>query len=229
VTEPSSAVADLQSRWHELCDLDRARAVQSILETGVSLRKLATHLNCSASLLSYLLKAAKALVEDRELARFGEISTRELVRRTGSSRGRSTSKAREAIAYDRECAAIQASHAITKWLDEQKLTYAERAKVLSQAQLLNVDADEIVLGSLEGFLPDVPLDEVIRIFRPSGLEWDRANSVGWHSEWLAHWSLHGILDDVIRVRAFEIASSALLLVVPSFVLKKRQRRRDKRL
>jgi len=40
MTDSSSAVADLRSRWHALCDLDRARAAQSMREAGVSLREL---------------------------------------------------------------------------------------------------------------------------------------------------------------------------------------------
>src|ERR1035438_7576279 len=51
MTDTGSAIADLQSHWHALCDLDRARAVQSIHQDGMSLRALAPQLNCSPSLL----------------------------------------------------------------------------------------------------------------------------------------------------------------------------------
>jgi hypothetical protein len=84
MTDTGSAIADLQSHWHALCDLDRARAVQSIHQDGMSLRALAPQLNCSPSLLSHLLWAAQAPTEDRELARCGEMSTRELARRAGT-------------------------------------------------------------------------------------------------------------------------------------------------
>jgi len=164
MTDSSSAVDDLRSDWHGLCDLDRARALQSIRETGVTLRELASHLNCSASLLSYFLRAASAPAEDRELARSGEISTREIVRRASSSRGRSTSMVREAIAFDNECAAIQASRAITNWLDEQELTCGDRAMVIEQARLFNVHVDDLSLETLEPYLPDIPLVELNHIF-----------------------------------------------------------------
>jgi transposase-like protein len=211
----SSAIADLQSRWRALCDLERARAVESMCQAGMSLRELASHLNCSASLLSYLLRAASAPAEDRELARSGEISTRELVRRAGPMMSRRNSTAREAVAFDREFAAVRASQQIAKWLDKEKITYCDRAKVIEQARLLNVHVDKIALGSLEAYLPDIPLDDVIRMFRPDGQEPDGDPSVAWYSEWLARWSLHGIQDGVVRSRALEIARCTLLICFTS--------------
>jgi transposase-like protein len=208
MTDTGSAIADLRSRWHALCDLDRARAVQSIYQAGMSLRELASHLNCSRSLLSYLLRAASAPVEDREIARSGEISTRELVRRAVSSGRHPASISHEAVAFDREHTAIQASRAITDWLDEQRITRTDRVKIIDVARSSNVNSDTLVLGSLEGYLPDIPLDEIIRIFRPGESESEGAHSVAWFSEWLARWSLHGIPDDVVRFRALEIARSA---------------------
>jgi hypothetical protein len=72
MTDRSATVADLRSRWHTLCDLDRARAAQSIHQAGESLAELAPQLNCFRSLLSYLIRAALAPVEDREFARLGQ-------------------------------------------------------------------------------------------------------------------------------------------------------------
>ena len=97
MTDLDSAVADLQSRWHVLCDLDRARVVRSIQQAGMSLKALAPQLSCSSSLLSYFLQAAQTPAENRELARFGEITTRELVHRTSASRGRRDHKAQDAV------------------------------------------------------------------------------------------------------------------------------------
>lgn len=113
MTDTRCTVADLRSRLHTLCDLDRARAVQSLHQDGMTLRAIASQLNCSPSLLSHLLRAAQASAEDRELARCGEIGTRELARRAGSSGTRSTSMQREAVAFDLERAATQASQSIT--------------------------------------------------------------------------------------------------------------------
>ena len=209
MTDTGSAIADLQSHWHALCDLDRARAVQSIHQDGMSLRALAPQLNCSPSLLSHLLRAAQAPAEDRELARCGEMSTRELARRAGTSRTRSTSTPREAIAFDRERAAAQASQAITRWLDEVKVANADRDRVIEQACLLHVKADRSAARSLEDYLPDIPLVEVIRLFRPAPSESDGDRPVAWFAKWLALWTLHGILDDRVRFRALELARSEM--------------------
>jgi transposase-like protein len=95
---PSSAVAELQSHWHALPDLDRARAVGAINQSGISLRKIAKHLNCSDSLLRRLLKSLAAPPEDLSLARQGTISTNELVRRSKAAGIRRSSMHREAQA-----------------------------------------------------------------------------------------------------------------------------------
>jgi hypothetical protein len=48
----SPAVADLQSKWHTLNDLDRARAVSAIQLAGTQIYRIAFCLNCSESMLS---------------------------------------------------------------------------------------------------------------------------------------------------------------------------------
>jgi hypothetical protein len=149
MTDTRSAVIDLRSRWHTLCDLDRARAVQSLNREGMTLRAIASQLNCSQSLLSHLVRATQAPVEDRELARCGEISTRELARRAGSSGTRTTSTQREAVAFDRERAATQASQIITGWLDFEKVANTDRDRVINQAQSHLLNADRSVVGPWE--------------------------------------------------------------------------------
>jgi hypothetical protein len=84
-------------------------------------------------------------------------------------------------------------------------------QIAERARLLNVHADEVALGSLEAYIPDIPLDEVIRIVRPGGQEPDGEHSAAWYSAWLGRWTAHWILDDVVRSRALEIARSALLI------------------
>jgi hypothetical protein len=202
VIEVSRAVEDLQSRWHTLCDLDRARAVQSIHQAGMSFQELAPKLNCSPSLLSHLLRALEAPAEDRELARSGDISTRELVRKAQSS---GFSMQREARAFDYEREVMKASQAIMRWFNEENVASADREQVVEQAFLLLVNADTSEAGPLEAYLPDIPLGEVIRLFRPACLGIDGDSGLALLSEWLALWTLHGILDDRVRARALELA------------------------
>ena len=173
----------------------------------MSLRALGPQLNCSPSLLSCLLRAAQAPAKDRERARCGEISTRELARRAGTSQTRSTSTPYEAIAFECERAAVRASQAITRWLDEERVSSTDRKHVIGKACLLLLKADKSAVGSLVGDLPDIPLVEVIRLFRPAHLEADGDRPVASLAEWLALWILHGVLDDRVRSRALELARS----------------------
>ena len=83
--EPSPALADLQMKWPDLHDLDRAKAVHAIKRTGISIRKIAQQLKVSEALLRHLLQALQALPDDQILARDGKISTKELVRRAKSA------------------------------------------------------------------------------------------------------------------------------------------------
>jgi hypothetical protein len=133
----------------------------------------------------------------------------------GTSRTRSTSTQREAIAFDRERAAAQASHAITRWLDEENVANADRDRVIEQACLLHVKADRSAARSLEDYLPDIPLVEVIRLFRPARSESDGDRPVAWFAKWLALWTLHGVLDDRVRSRALELARSEVPILRPA--------------
>jgi len=100
MSNPSFAVADLQSKWHTLHDLDRACAVHAIHQAGTSLRELAKALNCSDSLLRHLLAALQATPADRLLLRQRKISTNELVRRSEAAGIRRTAMLREAQEFE---------------------------------------------------------------------------------------------------------------------------------
>jgi hypothetical protein len=209
VIDIGAGVAELQCRWHSLCDLDRARAVQYIHQAGMSLHELAPQLNCSPSLLSYLLRALQAPAKDRELARLGNITTRELVRRAGSAGTCPSSIQREAIAFGTECAAVRAGHAIKEWFDEQRIPSADREQIINKASLLYVSLNTANLGSLGASLPDIPLPEIIRIFRPADPRTDDDRSISLFAQWLSDWTHHGVLDDEVRVRAVELARSEM--------------------
>jgi lambda repressor-like predicted transcriptional regulator len=115
MTHPHHAVADLQSRWQALHDLDRAQAIKAIHQSGMSLRNLASRLNCSPSLLTHLLQAAQAPIEDQVLARQGALSTRALCRAAKAVGTRRIALHPEEIAFERERAALQ-SKLILSWL-----------------------------------------------------------------------------------------------------------------
>jgi hypothetical protein len=59
--DPATLIADLQKRWPQLKDADRALAVHKIHESGVSLRALAKAVNRSPTLMRNLNQAAERL------------------------------------------------------------------------------------------------------------------------------------------------------------------------
>ena len=59
------------------------------------------------------------------------------------------------------------------------------------------------------------LFEVIRLFRPAHLEADGDRPVALLAEWLALWTLHGVLDDRVRSRALELARSKMPILRPA--------------
>src|SRR5690348_11077341 len=99
--DPSADVAELRSQWAKLEDLDRADAVFSLYQAGISLRRLARELNCSDALLRRLIRARNASAEDRALSKEGGISTRELARRAMRVRSSRPSRHRESVEFER--------------------------------------------------------------------------------------------------------------------------------
>jgi len=209
MTDTSFAIADLQSRWHILHDLDRAQAIKSIHQAGVSLRKLASFLNCSSSLLTHLLQAGQARLEDRVLARRGELSTRALVRRARATGTRRTALHREAIALDIEQTAIQDSRSILNWLAEQDVTDADREQIIKRARLYVSLVEGIFPLSPVAMSACIPADKTVRVQWPVQSDLAETGLVAGFARQLAHWALDGVSDPQIRQRAFELAHDEL--------------------
>ena len=202
MTEISSAVGELQTRWPNICDLDRAQAILSIQQEGMSLRELARHLKCSPSLLSYLLRASQAPAEDRERARRGEISTRALARIAGIVGTRGTVRQPEAIAFERERAAFQASKAVLTWFEDEEVAEADQSQIIKQARLHLIEAQ----GWKKAFLQN-RLDDVVCESRNAQIGARRNRPAAWFELRLALWAVRSISDDWVRNRALEIACS----------------------
>jgi Helix-turn-helix domain len=200
MTNLSSSVAELRSRWPNLCDLDRAQAVLSIQQEGMSLRELARHLKRSPSLLSYLLRVAQAPAEDRARARRGEISTRALARIAGTVGTRGTVRQHEAIAFERERAAFQASKTVMSWFEEEGVAEVDREQIIQEARLHLFEAE----GWKQAFLESRLLD-VVGESRGVQIEAGRNRPLAWFALRLALWALRTIADDRVRNRALELA------------------------
>jgi transcriptional regulator with XRE-family HTH domain len=204
MTDSSPAVAGLHSRWHALCDVDRALAVQSIQREGTSLQKLAPLLNCSPSLLSRLLRAAQAPAADRASARRREISTRELARRAGIAGTWGTDRHPEAIAFEHERAAFQARPTITEWLEDEAVASADREQIIEQARTQLVEADRRADGWQESYLRGRVQVESSRPSRPTQDE-RGGHSIDWFAARLALCLLRQIPDERVHDWALELA------------------------
>ena len=209
MTDDNSAVADLRSKWHTLCDLDRARAVQALHQAGISLRKLAGQLDCSQSLLSRLLRALEAPPEDLERARQVPISIRELARRADPANTRSTSRQHEAISFELERAAVQGSQTILSWLDEEDVAVEERKQVVGLARVHLAKTDEAPENERDQILQNMFLDEADRQARLGQTVTDRYHSIPWSALRLALWIFRRIPDLEVRAKSFELARGEL--------------------
>jgi|SRR6185503_12957452 len=109
------SIPHLQSDWTSLDDLDPAAAIRSIHSSGISICQIAAELHKSESSLRHLLIPLDAPAQDRILARRGEISTNELVRRFHAVGVRRTARHREEVEIERR-QARKAADQICPWL-----------------------------------------------------------------------------------------------------------------
>ena len=201
----SSAVADLQSQWHTLHDLDRARAVHAIHQDGASLRELANALNCSDSLLRHLLTALQAPPADRSLARQGKISTNELVRRSEAAGIRRSSMHREAREFERTQASRQACRTICNWLGAEQMSGPYGEQIVNGARHLFAKAEQDGKFPKDAAPTDMPTAEIIKRCRPAELKTDAISFVARHAWWLARWAYYAFTDTSVRDTALDLA------------------------
>ena len=208
MSETPSTITDLQAQWHALNDLDRAKAILAIIHSdNISQRKLATLLNCSASLIRHLLLAAQARPEDRALARRGEISTRELKRRSTATTTRRTKMHHEALELERTKAALQGCKEILEWLVSEKIGRPYGEQVIGEARLQLAYAeqnDRLPRGTAPA---DMTRAEIIVRCRPAKPPTDEMNSMALYARWLALWVFYAMPDPRIRDQAIELALS----------------------
>lgn len=208
MTNPSSALADLQAAWHTLRDIDRGRAVYAIHQNGTSLRELARGLNCSESLLRRLLKAIQAPAEDLLLARHGTISTSELIRRSKAAEIRRTANEHEAREFENAKASVRGSKAICAWLVQEQISGGFSEQILCEAQRQLADAEQTNTSPKGSAPADMPTDEIIRRCKPAGTITDAVDLVARFACWLALWAYYAFTESGVRYRAFEFALNA---------------------
>ena len=204
-TSSSSALATLQSQWNALHDLDRAKMVNIIKKSGVSIRAIAEFLGFSQSLLRHLLQALQAPPEDRLLARKGKISTNELVRRYKAAEILRTAKRQEALQSQRIRKTALGCTAICAWLAQEGFRGAYGEQIIIEAQRDLANAEQA--GKLPpGVAPvGMPVTEIIRRCRPAELKTDALSPIAWFGHWLALWAFYSMPDPAVQYHALELA------------------------
>ena len=205
MTDISPAVAQLQSEWHSLRDLDRARAVDAIKHSGVSTRQIALQLHVSESLLRHLLKALQAPIEDRFLAQKRKTSTNELVRRARTEGIRRSNMHRETVEFERSQASLKGCRTICNWLAEQRISGSYGEQIVEEARRTLAIAEENKTLPRDAAPHDMPTATIIQQCRPAEPKTDAISFVAWFARWLALWTAYSMVDSWVRYKAIELA------------------------
>ena len=205
MNDTSDAISDLQSKWDTLCDLDRARIVLAVHQTGTSLRELAKALKRSPSLLRHLIEALGAPPEDQFLARQGKLSTNQLVRRARAAGIGRAAKQREALELERTQASLKGCRAICDWLEDEGISGPSGAQIVNEARRTLAIADENNTLPRDAAPPHTPVTEIIQRCRPVEPNSDAISHVAWFGHWLALWAAYSMPDSWVRYKAIELA------------------------
>jgi len=202
---PSSAAAELKAKWHELSDLDRAKAVRDLKQSGLSTRAVALEIAASEASLRRLLEALQAPIIDQVLAREGKISTNELIRRAKTAKVILTEKQREALNLKRERQSLKGSKTICDWLISEEVPTNWGEQIVGEARRFLIDAEESKQFP-PGFVPPgMSTAEIIRRSRPEQPKEHDESQIAWRAYWLAVWVYRAMPDEWVRYKAVELA------------------------
>ena len=199
------SISQLRSDWFKLSDLDRARAVLTIKQSGISTRKVADQLQLSEALLRHLLQALQAPASDQVLAREGKISTNELVRRAKAACLRPCAQHREEIALERTLEPGKATDLIGNWLLQTQLFGPAREMIVKEVQREFLAMKEAGLRPSVAAPYDMPTSQIILRTKPPALTDNRIDIVAWFAQWLCRWSFFAFPDEDIRDTALDLA------------------------
>jgi hypothetical protein len=180
-----------------------------IHQSGTSLRELTKALNCSPSLLGYLLVALQAPASDRALAHDGRISTRELARRARAMGIRRATRHREALELDRERASLVGCRAICAWLAEENIFRSYGEQIVDEARWSLAMAERDSKLPRGAAPPDMLTTDIIQRCRPAQPNTDAASFVAWYACWLALWAFYAFPDPLVRLPAFDLTLERL--------------------
>jgi hypothetical protein len=198
-------ISDLQSKWDALGDLDRARAIRTIHETGTSLRGLAKALKRSPSLLRHLLEALQAPPEDQSLARQGKLTTNELVRQAREAGSVREISKREALERKRIQDSQNGCKAISDWLAAEGISGPTGAQIVNEARTTLAIAEHSKKLPRDAAPPGTSVSEIIQRCRPAEPNTDATSYMAWYARWLSLWAAYSMTDSWVRYRAIELA------------------------
>ena len=200
----SPSITQLQSDWFSFSDLDRAKGVLAIKETGISVRSIAAQLHLSEALLRHLLKALLAPARDQGLARQGAISTNELVRRAGAGLHRSVKNCQVSALHSEREIRI-AADLNYDWLPHAQLFGPALEMIVKEAQREFRILKDAGLHPSAIAPPGMPVSQMIRFTKPAPITDDRIDVVAWFAQWLCKWSLFAFPDEAVRNRSLSLA------------------------
>lgn len=202
-TSPSAA--DLKAKWHELSDLDRAKAVRDLKQSGLSTRAIALEIAASEASLRRLLEALQAPLVDQGLASEGKISTNELIRRAKAAKVIRAAKQGEALNLKREQQSIKGSKTICDWLISEKVPTNYGAQIVGEARRLLINAEESNQFPPGVVPPGMATAEIIQRSRPEQPKEHDESQIVWRAYWLAVWVYRAMPDELVRYKAVELA------------------------
>ncbi len=213
----STAIADLQAKWHTLPDFERARSVRPIIRAGVSRRNLANVLYTSEGMIRSLLSVLEADPADQDRFRRGEITRNELLRRlrAGAPSRNIPQQAPEEKTRKNDSPNVwkHGSASVCKlilgWLREDPARSFNARHILEQARR------EVTKAAERNKLPrdrapiDMPAEEIIRRCRPDPDLFDL--DVNWYAAWTGLWVFYLIPDPDLCRNALNEALNRVLI------------------
>ena len=202
------AVADLQSGWQLLHDVDRSERVVEILNHGTSGRTLAAALNCDEKQIRNLVNIAGATNRDKAQARAGEISSRELLRRANVRKQQQEAAAIKRAKADREDQARSSCESLLAWFAVEQLSAAHAEQIVDRTR------QHLVACEMEGSLPKtgaragMSVEEVIKRVRPA--QRHDVSSVEYYAVWLARWLYLAFPSPHVCHKALDFAWAQLI-------------------
>jgi len=195
------SISELQTDWIKLHDLDRAKAIRNLHNSGIPIRQIAAQLHKSDPSLRRLLSMLDAPVLDRLLYRKGTITGNELVRRSKAAGLKRIARHREDLNLKRERQTLKAADRISKWLLETHIIGPDCEKIVNEVRR------EFAMREADRSLPtqptiSLPIAEIIRRSRPAPDE--SIDIAGWYAQWLCRWSFFAFPED-IRDNALDLA------------------------